>query len=89
MRARHAKKRKDQKLSHENGRGMELKTIKHDEALKDLAGQLNKLLHKVIVKPSAKRVLDRNQYRIAICGQGMQRKGRTKNRVSIVARSWS
>ena len=43
MRARHAKKRKDQKLSLENDRVMELKCIKHDEALKDLAGQLKEL----------------------------------------------
>ena len=43
MRARHSKKKKDQKLSLENGRVMELKIIEHDEALKDLAGQLKEL----------------------------------------------
>ena len=43
MRARSEKKRRDQKLNHENGRVMEFKTIKHDEALEDLAGQLKEL----------------------------------------------
>ena len=41
LRARHAKKRKDQKLSLENDRVTELNTIKHDGAFKGLAGQLN------------------------------------------------
>ena len=38
MRARDAKKMMDRTTG--NGKVMELKLIKHDEALKDLAGQL-------------------------------------------------
>ena len=40
MRARYEKKRKDQNLSLEHGRVVELKIIKHVKALKGLAGQL-------------------------------------------------
>ena len=36
LQARHAKKKRTEQLSLENGRVMELKLIKHDEALKEL-----------------------------------------------------
>ena len=43
LRTRHAKKTKDQKLSLENSRVMELRTTTHDGALEGLVGQLREL----------------------------------------------
>ena len=47
-------------------------------------------LCEVMVKSSTQRILDRRkQYRMAICGQGMQRKDGPDNGVSEMAKSWS
>ena len=86
MRARGAKKKRTDQLSHGNGRVIELKLIKQVEVLLELKqfGSANeyessnffKLLQgrccMVMVKSSTQRILDRRkQYRMAICGQGM------------------
>ena len=74
MRATHRKKGRTERLGLENGRVMELKFIKNDEALKGLALQLKELNARIFYR--------RRQFRVIVLGEGMQRKKRTKQ-VSI------